>query len=71
MAGFRWLAIAALVAALRSFFVLAIAIGQAFICSPEMTIETHGEQLRARFDPLCDMIFAPEFQAAPTLATTG
>lgn len=39
-----------------------------FICSPEMTMETHGEQLRARFTPLCRMIFAPDFLAAPTLS---
>ncbi|MGS4982940.1 transcriptional regulator, TetR family [Pseudosulfitobacter pseudonitzschiae] len=42
---------------------------QDFIRSPDMTIETHGEQLRARFAPLCWMIFAPDFLAAPTLAS--
>ncbi|OBY24898.1 hypothetical protein A9D60_23260 [Leisingera sp. JC1] len=41
---------------------------QDLIRSPEMTIETHRDQLRARFEPLCRMIFAPDFLAKPTLA---
>ena len=42
---------------------------QEFIRSPDMAIETHGDQLRARFAPLCRMIFAPEFLAVPTLSS--
>ena len=40
---------------------------QEFIRSPDMAIDTHGDQLRARFAPICRMIFAPEFLAVPTL----
>ncbi|WP_370312879.1 TetR/AcrR family transcriptional regulator [Sagittula sp.] len=41
---------------------------QVFIGVQDMTIEAHEEKLRARFAPLCKMIFAPEFLARPTLA---
>lgn len=40
---------------------------QEFIRSPDMMIETHGDQLRARFAPICRMIFAPDFLAVPML----
>ena len=40
---------------------------QEFIRSPDMAIETHGDHLRARFAPICRMIFAPDFLAMPTL----
>ena len=41
---------------------------QDFIRANEMTLEAHRDQLHARFAPLCAMLFAPDFVAAPTLA---
>ena len=41
---------------------------QDFIQSPDMAVDTNCDQLRARFAPLCQMIFAPDFLTAPTLS---
>ena len=51
------------------FFDVWLTTFQKFIRSPDMTLETHGDQLSARFAPLCKMIFAPDFLAAPTLSS--
>jgi AcrR family transcriptional regulator len=40
---------------------------QNFIRSEEMALSAHEAQLRARFAPLCQMLFAPDFLAAPRL----
>ncbi len=51
------------------FFDVWIMTFQAFVGSDDMTLENHREHLSARFKPLCRMIFAPDFLAAPTLST--
>lgn len=51
------------------FFDVWLTTFQEFIRAQDMTIETHGDHLRARFLPLCRVIFARDFLAAPKLST--
>lgn len=41
-----------------------------FIRTQDETLETHADNLQARFDPLCRIVFAPEYLRQPTLAKT-